>query len=537
MTTRKVRKIAVAVAAFVAAAFIRLDAKTCTWIGPTAGNGNWSAVSNWQSGDKPASGDSIVFSSGAAATNDIGELEIANMNFASGASFEVGGTHKLSFSSGGGFDNGGSTTKLAFRCPVELMEGSHTSRVNDVWFHGVVTGPGHFYHDGTALSFDKNMPNYTGNIYATNAVVNPQMDQQYQNDSALGRNNEVHVSRLTIQRNGTYTHSSCKIYIYYNGNSSTSAFQNYCGGIRFRGPTYIGMGNWFRITPHGVVFDDSLYVNGTMVLALEGTYSMTLNAPLKKQEGASTALLYCDQAGTVNFNAAGNEYTEAQFYSGRHTVLSFNTAGAMAEVNHIFGQDAGAIVVTQGDQTCRRIAATVAGVHHYVTSSVPATITIKGDYQHSFSGPWQGGLTLRWSPTWGTTYTLSAAIEHTMSGRLISDKGSLILTSGSSFPRLSGIEVASGATIKIPENVAINTKMDEIILGATASLNLATNENVTVSKLIVNGEKYWGTAYGTPIVYGGDACAVPCTRISQIKGGGTVTVTARDPHGTIIYVF
>lgn len=525
------------VAAVVAAAFVRLDAKTCTWVGPTGGNGNWSESSNWQDGQKPAAGDSIVFSSGAAATNDIGELEIANMNFVGGTSFEVGGTHKLSFSSGGGFDNGGSTTTLAFRCPVELMEGSHTSRVNNVWFHGVVTGSGHFYHDGTALSFDKNMPNYTGNVYATNAVVYPQRDQQYQNDSALGRNNEVHISRLVIYKNGTYTHPSCKIHMYYSGNNSTSAFHNYCGGIRLRGPTYMGTGiNSFRITPHGVVFDDSLYVNGTMILALEGTYSMTLNAPLKKQQGASAAVLYCDQAGTVNFNAAGNEYTEAQFYSGRHTVLSFNTAGAMAEVNHTFSQDAGAIMVTQGDQTCRRIAATVAGVNHYVTSSVPATITIRGDYQHSFSGPWQGGLTLRWNPTWATTYTLSAAIEHTMSGRLISDKGSLILTSGSSFPNLSGIEVASGATIKIPESVTINPEMDEIVLGDTASLNLATNENVTVKRLIVNGEKYWGTSFGTPVVYGGDACAVQCDRISQIKGGGTITVTARNPDGLILYV-
>ena len=247
-------------------------------------------------------------------------------------------------------------------------------------------------------------------------------------------------------------------------------------------------------------------------------------------------MLYCDQAGTVNFNAAGNEYTEAQFYSGNHTVLSFNTAGAMAEVNHTFSQDAGAIMVTQGDQTCRRIAANIPGVNHYVTSTVPATITIRGDYPHAFSGPWQGGLTLRWNPTWATTYTLSAAIEHTMSGRLISDKGTLILTSGSSFPNLSGIEVASGATITIPENVTINPAMDEIVLGATASLNLATNENVTVKRLIVNGEKYWGTSFGTPIVYGGDACAVQCDRISQIKGGGTITVTARNPDGMILYV-
>ena len=532
----KVRKIIVCFAALAAAAFIRLDAKTCTWIGPVGGNGNWSSADNWDDGAKPADGDDIVFSSGSASTNDIGEIEVANMSFASASSFEVGGEYKLSVSSGGGFDNDGPTTSLKFRCPVELMGGAHTSRVGNVRFFAVVTGPGDLYHEGTELSFGRDMPKYTGSIFATNAVVYPQRDHEYGHNSALGRSNEVHVAKLAIVKNGTWTHSSCKIYIYCNVGSTDQSFQNFAGDIRICGPTYIGKGGGFRITPHTAAFNDTIYVNGTMILTLEGNSSMTLNAPFKKMEGASTAVLYCDQAGTVNFNAAGNEYTEAQFYTGRHTVLSFNTAGAMAEVNHVFGQDAGAIVVTQGDQTCRRIAANCSGVNHYVTSTVPATITIKGDYQHAFSGPWQGGLTLRWNPTWATTYTLSAAIEHTMSGRLISDKGTLILTSGSSFPNLSGIEVASGATIKIPENVTINPVMDEIVLGATASLNLATNENVTVKRLIVNGEKYWGTSFGAPIVYGGDACAVQCDRISQIKGGGTITVTARNPDGLILYV-
>ena len=503
------------------------SSKTCVWIGPVNGSGLWSSASNWQDGGKPADGDSIVFSSGSASTNDIGDVEVSGLDFDStaGTTFEVGGSGKLSLAGGCGFDVGGSNTELTFTCPVELMQGAHTSAVQTLRLYGVVTGKGNIQYEGSKLYFGRSMPNYFGNVYATNAIVYPLFKSSYVSQS-LGRSNEVHVSRLSINSNGTATDPSCAIHM-YSKDSSTWTFVNYCGGVHFDGPMYFRSGTSFRITPHGVVFNGPVYVSGTMILTLEGTYSMTCNRPLQLLPGASSAVVYCDQAGTVNFNSTNNTYTAANFYS-KETVLSFNVSNAMACVDHAFTQGNGTIVA-KGDQTCKSIS----GSGGIVTSTVPATITMKGDYGRSFAGSWMGGLTLRWSPTWATTHTLSAAKEHTMSGKLISDFGVLNLTAGSSFPNLSGIEVASRATINVPANVAFNMNMERIDLGATAKLNLATDENITVKRLFVDGKRMMGAPDGS-VKYGGADCAVPCYRLSQITGGGTITVT--KPTGSIIYV-
>ena len=516
--------------ACVSVALIALAAqpKTCKWIGPQNGSGLWSSTANWENGNKPTNGDSIVFSSGAAATNDVGDVEVAGLDFNSSAGtvFEVGGSAKLSLSGGCGFNVGGSNTSLTFKCPVELMEGAHTSAVASLRFSGLVTGKGDIQFGGGSLYFGKNMPNYFGNIYATNAVVYPLNEAEY-GSGALGRSNVVHASRISILKNGMQTDQSCAVYM-YNRDASKQTLMNYCGGVHFRGPTYFSAGVNFRITPHGAVFDGPVYFSQSMILTLEGTYSMTCNAPIGLINGASNAEVYCDQAGIVNFNSTGNTYTAANFYS-RETVLSFNVSNAMARVDHAVTQGKGTIVV-KGDQICKSIC----GNGGIVTSTVPATITMKGDYGRSFAGKWMGGLTLCWSPTWATSHTLSAAVEHTMSGKLISEKGTLNLTAGSSFPNLSGIEVASGATIKVPANVVFNADMERIDLGATATLDLATNENVTVARLFVDGNRMGGAPDGS-VKYGGADCAVPCCRLSQIKGGGTITVL--KPSGAVIYVF
>ena len=505
--------------------------KTCKWIGPQNGSGLWSSPSNWENGEQPTNGDRVEFSSGSASTNDIGDVEVAGLDFNSpaGTTFEVGGSAKLSISGGGGFDVGGSNTSLTFKCPVELMEGAHTSTVATLHFSGVVSGNGDLQYDGSALFFGKNMPNYFGNIYATNAMVNPLYENEY-GSGALGRSNEVHVSQIRILKNGMTTDPSCAVYLYNrNGSVGNETIKNYCGGIHFKGPTYFCAGVSFRVIPHGITFDGPVYFSQSMVLMLEGTYSMTCNAPIGLIDGATKAELYCDQAGTVNLNSTNNTYTAANFYSNP-TVLSFNVPNAMACVDHAFTQSKGTIIV-KGDQTCKCISSGIGNC--VVTSTVPATITMKGDYPRSFGGSWRGGLTLRWSPTWATTHTFSDAKEHTMSGKLISDFGTLKLTSGSSFPNLSGIEVASNAVIEVPANVAFNTNMERIDLGATAKLNLATNENITVSRLFVDGKRVGGAPDGS-VVYGGDDCAVPCLRLSQIKGGGTITVT--KPIGFLLYV-
>ena len=74
--------------AFIAAMAFPAYAKTCTWAG---GSGSWDTAANWQGGEKPENGDTVVISNDTASAAIVNDIEGLTL-----ASFTEGGTATLS---------------------------------------------------------------------------------------------------------------------------------------------------------------------------------------------------------------------------------------------------------------------------------------------------------------------------------------------------------------------------------------------------------------------------------------------------------
>lgn len=523
---------AVAVGAVLAA--LQGEAATvCTWIGPTQGDGRWSVAANWEDGRMPAGGEAVDFSSGTASTNDIGEMELSSALFSSGPTFALAGK-KLSFSAGSVIGNAASVSAVHFFCPVELKAGAHTSTVDKLWFKEAVSGDGDLNHSGSSLSFTKNLPDYTGSIFATNAVLTPHREHTYGHLPALGKRNEIHAKRLVIYGNGTWFDVTSTNYLYASDSSQVNkTLHNYCGDVKMSGPLYFLFEA--RVCFNGMIFESPVRFT-TRILVDPGannrnTYFNGLLRPFDGVDGT----VHVPERSVLHFATSGNVYTQAEIY-GTDSRMVFGEANAMSPSARYAFYNAKAdytagIVVERGDQTCQRIASGKSFVNTYVTSAVPVSITVKGDYSHSFGGRWQGETTLVWSPTWAAEYELSTPVEHLTTGRLVSKCGKLILTAGSSFPNLSGLECRDNGSIKVPAGVTFNPAMKEVCLAGTGSLELGDDVHVTVDDLWIDGKRCWG-----PRVYGGAACAVACRKTDRITGTGSVKVLTPNPFVMTVFV-
>ena len=509
-------------------------AKTCTWVGSV--DGNWSVASNWENASLPENGDTLVFASGSAATNDIGDIELKGVVFRSGGKFEIGGDGKLTFLGGSVISNDASVSAVTIFTPVVLNDGSHTSSVDEVIFKNSISGTGHLVHGGTKLSFTKNMPDYFGSIFATNAVIYPHRPHNgvhtYDHGAALGKRNAVHAKRFSIEGNGTWFDETNTNYLYYvraSGTDTTKTIHNYCGDVKMSGPVYFA--DMARVCGNGMVFEGPVYGNEQLTFDAGSTSREVVFGNIVSNGAAVSVSTAC----ILRFKKSGNDYVSCLLNENNGQVV-FEEEDAMShKCIYSFWNSSKALnsglVIKKGNQRCKRIAAGDGFVNTYVTSTVPSTITIKGDYAHAFSGRWQGGTTLLWSPTGPHKYTLSSAIEHSTNGRLVAEKGTLALTSGSAFPNLSGIEIRDAGTISIPSGVTLNPAMGEVRLSGTGTLELKDGLNVTVTNLLINGKRYWG-----PRVYGGTDCVVECRKVSHISGTGSITVVGISPHGAKIIV-
>ena len=506
------------------------EAKTSTWIGPVGGDGRWSVASNWEGGALPEDGDTLVFASGSAATNDVGDIELAGVVFRSGSKFEIGGSGKLVFLGGSVVSNDASVAEVAILSPVELRGGAHTSTVNNVWFKSAFSGSGDLVHTGAYLSFTKNMPNYSGSIFATNATIYPHREHTYDHNAALGKNNVVHAKRFSIEGNGTWFDKSNTNYFHLaNSMTDYQTLKNYCGDVKMSGPVYFL--EHARICGNGIKFEGPVY-GATQLTFDAGSASTEVVFGNIVSNGSTISV---STSSVLRFRNSGNDYAEGKLNEMGGKMV-FEEEDSMSHKciysfwNNSKNLNSG-LVVTKGNQQCKRIAAGDGFVHTYVTSTVPTTITMKGDYTHTFSGRWQGETTLRWSPTGPYVYTLSGAVEHLTNGRIVSEKGTFRLTDGSSFPNLSGIEICNAGNIVIPSGVEVNQSMDEVRLSGTGNLELKDGVQLTVTNLFVDGKQYWG-----PRVYGGADCAVECRKVAHISGSGSIRVIGASPHGTKIVV-
>ena len=117
------------------------EGEICMWTG-AAGDGRFSTAGNWADGVKPTvgGGEPIVFAaeSAATATNDIGSLSPAYIEFAQGCAPITVAGEKFSLPAGTAITLA-STVEVVFTAPVEFAGDIHT--IGDVRFDGGVTAP------------------------------------------------------------------------------------------------------------------------------------------------------------------------------------------------------------------------------------------------------------------------------------------------------------------------------------------------------------------------------------------------------------
>ena len=283
------------------------EAKTSTWIGPVGGDGRWSVASNWEGGALPEDGDTLVFASGSAATNDIGDIELAGVVFRSGSKFEIGGSGKLVFLGGSVVSNDASVAEVAILSPVELRGGAHTSTVDNVWFKSAFSGSGDLVHTGAYLSFTKNMPNYSGSIFATNATIYPHREHTYDHNAALGKNNVVHAKRFSIEGNGTWFDKSNTNYFHLaNSTPSYQTLKNYCGDVKMSGPVYFL--EHARICGNGIKFEGSVY-GATQLTFDAGSTSTEVVFGNIVSNGSTISV---STSSVLRFRNSGNDYAEGK---------------------------------------------------------------------------------------------------------------------------------------------------------------------------------------------------------------------------------
>ncbi|MBQ3341678.1 MAG: hypothetical protein IJG84_07260 [Kiritimatiellae bacterium] len=133
----KVRKIIVCFAAIAAAAFIRLDAKTCTWVG---GSGSWNTSANWQGNEVPANGDVVVIENDTASAvivNDIEGLTLSQL-FVTGSAAATLSGNGVTLTDANAFSNGVASTDMSM--PMTLTATSPMLKTYDAMvFRGNIT--------------------------------------------------------------------------------------------------------------------------------------------------------------------------------------------------------------------------------------------------------------------------------------------------------------------------------------------------------------------------------------------------------------
>ena len=142
----KVRKIIVCFAAIAAAAFIRLDAKTCTWVG---GSGSWNTSANWQGNEVPANGDVVVIENDTASAvivNDIEGLTLSQL-FVTGSAAATLSGNGVTLTDANAFSNGVASTDMSM--PMTLTATKPFLRThNAMTFRGDITA-----NSATELTF------------------------------------------------------------------------------------------------------------------------------------------------------------------------------------------------------------------------------------------------------------------------------------------------------------------------------------------------------------------------------------------------
>ena len=132
--------------AFIAAMAFPAYAKTCTWAG---GSGSWDTAANWQGGEKPENGDTVVISNdtaSAAIVNDIEGLTLSQL-FVTGSAAATLSGNAITLTSANAFSNGVASTDMSM--PMTLTATKPFLRThNAMTFRGDITA-----NSATELTF------------------------------------------------------------------------------------------------------------------------------------------------------------------------------------------------------------------------------------------------------------------------------------------------------------------------------------------------------------------------------------------------
>ena len=167
------------------------------------------------------------------------------------------------------------------------------------------------------------------------------------------------------------------------------------------------------------------------------------------------------------------------------------------------------------------------------SSDTAATLTMKPKANYMFGGTFDGKMSLVYSPdTAARTYTISNSVS-TMSGAITVEKGTLQIKHGTSFLKLSGLSVASGAAFKILDVASTVAQSRDSAIPLTLG-------DATAKLSLPDGYRFWVdsiTVEGSPLPYGTYAARATApantTPVDWIDGEGLVVYA--PPSGTIVW--
>ena len=429
---------------------VTAHAMSYTWTGGGAA-GNWNDSANWSPNGVPNAGDDakfelagdltitsdIAISSGFLTINNCGAVVSLNGVVSGEGGIKLIGTNYVALAGNNTFKGG--VQRNSFLSGVQLYHD-----------HGLGTGP-FTACDGAAAN--------TGNAGRTPLQL-------------LG------ASAMTVTNDMTFGHES---FVSWNGSIYSWCDATLTGNISFNGQTRMAVSNpgtFMRYKGRVTGASDKLLVMNT---AKHIYYE-------KPIEGGCT--LFCDggNAPKVHLCAAGNNFNSISVTGTSRPVYYLEAVDAMNGKSISFKSPNGTIDLCGNDQTVEALYDNAwVGNNHCVTSSAPATLTLKPTSNYRFGGRFLGAVSIVFAPASSArTYLVSNSVS-TATGSITVSNGTFQIKS-SSFMNLLGVTVAPGAKFQVMDAGSRLSPDGFLDLGdATAKISLPSGCRILTLGVTVGG--------------------------------------------------
>lgn len=492
-----------------------LSAAEKTWTGG-AEDALFSSSGNWDPAGAPENGDALFFSGSAAvgAVNDIQGLSL------SGITVSGSGTVTLQ-NTGNGFTLAGDITlsgsgALNIDVPVSIdtdvtfnLSGAH------LYAYGAISGTGSITVEGGKYFYAKDAVGLTG-VTANNGRVYVEKPT-FVAPVTLNQRRVDGVSyvALVFQASGTYNIPITIANVDGSGHTLQTASSSV--HVTNTAPVTLAPSTYSRWLPTGSITHAGGITLQTPVQA--GTMSLVLNGNnvIREVPIAFPNALYFDN-GTLRLAVAGNTYSTLNCYT--KTLFTDVPFALDPSADVVFGvgySKSGAIDINGNDQIINRpylgnLSDLATSSYILTSSSGPATLTCRATASSMFFGSLDGAINLAWEPLSDAyTFTLTGRVSQT-SGTLHAKSGTLLLSSDTAFPNLSGLSASDTGTLRVETP---NVPAVPLTLSGSAMLSLPEGINLTCITAQIDGTKLPVGVYSTSSSVGGR---------SFITGAGTLTV-------------